>query len=342
MNVTFHRIGLVAGGLALLTLGWWLGRQPTETPAATAPSALQRSGAPDASATGVDDLQRQDVAVAGPTAPADATARSAAANPVAEPLPPADTPVVDLLAALRERARRGDASAACRLASELQRCQNAALWAERSQFMEASAAREPSAERRENMVGWLARVEAESARSEKVCAGLADADYADAFAMQQLAAQARPELRVWAASNPALDRSAFLNDLERWAEYRRSAQGWLEAAAAEGDATALLLMARIHSRDGRAAMGGPPLRDPDDERYLVYARLLEQRGISFPPLQQGIESARARLSPEQLAAVDAEVARLGQTMVKEPLSPEELRGVMVRSMNGSPAKPDCE
>lgn len=342
MNITFHRFGLVAGGLALLAAGWWLGRQPVDTPATAAPSALQRSGAPDATGAEVADLQRGDLAIAAPAAPSGATAPTAAALPVAEPLPPADTPVVDLLAALRERARRGDPSAACRLASELQRCQNAAIWSERSRYMEASAAREQSSERRESMVNWLARVEEETARSEKVCAGLADEDFAEAFAMQQMAAQARPELRPWAAINPALDPQNFLDDLEQWAEYRRTAQNWLETAAAEGDIAALVVLARIHANDSRPHMGNPPLRQPDDARYLLYARLLEQRGVSFPPVQHGMEAARARLSPEQLANIETEVQRVGAGMPKEPVSPGQLGELMQRSLNSAPDPADCE
>lgn len=341
MNTTLHRLGLVAGGLALLTVGWWLGRQPADPPAAATPSALQRSGAADATTAGVADLAPSLADVAAPPQTTTETAATAPGATGSEALPPADTPVVELFAALQERARRGDASAACRLASELQRCQRARFMAPHQVRMEESAAQVNNPARREAMIQHLARMQAEDDRAKAVCADLEDSHFAAAFPLQMQAAQSRPELRVWAATNPALDAQNFLNELESWAEYRRVALPWLQAAAADGDIAALIVLARIHGDRRPGVMMTPPLRQPDDAAFVRYVGMLERHGVSIPVVMQAGTQARERLDAATLARIDSEIAAQASRQPSGIVGAEELRQAMQRSFADSPGSIDC-
>ena len=265
------------------------------------------------------------------------------ATPVAvEPLPPADTPVIELLDTLRERARRGDASAACRLASELQRCQRARFMATHQVRMEESAAQVDNPRRREAMIQHLARLQGEHDRAKAVCADLQDSHYAEAFPLQLQAAQSRPQLRVWAASNPALDAQNFVNELEAWAEYRRVALPWLQQAADDGDLAALIVLARIHGDGRRIGPMTPPFRQLDDAAFVRYAGLMERRGVSIPPVMQAAAAARSRLDAEALARIDSEIAVQAARQPAGMVGADELREAMQRSFADNPQAVDCD
>lgn len=324
---------LLAAG-ALLAAGWWLGRQPP-LPTALAPGSELQRERPDATPHGVDDLALDRRIAALADAGSDAPAASLA--PLA--LPPADVPLDSVFDELAERARRGEARAACRLAVELQRCRRAGYIGRGSRYLENRATREDDDDRRETMINELARIEAERERSEAVCSGLSSQQLDQAFAFQQQAAHALPELRTWAATQPALDAMNFVNDLEAWQQYRSVALPWLEQAAHNGDLAALIALARIHGQRDRRGFMFPPIRQPDDERYLLYASLLERRGISTPPLQRGLQRVRRELDATTLARLQDEVeARAAAQPSATPPRGEAL----FRAFSGSGPEPaDC-
>lgn len=337
------RIVLAASfALLLLAAGWWAGREGAPPPAANAGAADTASTASDAGAGSID--ASREVRSAAATAPSAATGPNPSVPaPVAppEPLPPPDTNVAEMLEPLLERARRGDARAACRLASELQRCLESSRRMMDPQGMEARVAGENDAQRRESMITFMARMELERERAGRTCTGLDDAAYALAFPLQLQAAQARPELRLWAALHPALDRQHFVGELERWQEYRQIAQPWLEAAAAEGDLAAIIALARVHGDDRRSSPPVPPYRVLDDARFVTYATLLQRYGVDLPPLNRAADEARARIDPATLAAAEQQADALFRPEASID-APEAGRAALQRSMRPAPEAAACE
>lgn len=332
-RTTMVALLLVSAG-ALLAAGWWLGRQAPMPEALTATGELQRER-PDAARGTVADLQLDRPV----SAPPEASAPASPAASGSAPLPPLDAPLDSVFDELADRARRGEARAACRLAVELQRCRRAGYIGRGSRRLESMAAQEDDLDRRESMIGELARIEAERERSETVCSGVTGDQLAQAFAFQQQAAQAMPELRTWAATHPALDAMNFVNELDAWQQYRHVALPWLEQAALDGDPAALIALVRIHGQSDRRGFLFPPIRQPDDERYLLYASLLERRGISTPPLQRGLARVRRELDPATVARVqDQAEALAAQQPSASLMRPDLLR----RAFSGSGPEPaDC-
>lgn len=210
--------------------------------------------------------------------------------------------------------------------------------------MEAVVAAERDAQRRDTMIDFMAQMQEQRERSERVCAGLGAEQRDQAFALQMQAAAARPELRVWAALNPALERRFFVNDLERWQQYRSVARLWLEQAAAAGDASAVVALARVHGDERGFGPPTPPFRELDDAQALTYALLMERYGIHLPPVQQAAERMRDRLSPQQQAAAEQRAAALfrPESVLPEADRRDAVRGLMRRTFEYVPEPRDCE
>ena len=207
--------------------------------------------------------------------------------------------------------------------------------------LEARVAGESDERRRESMIQAMARMEEEQARADGVCAGISDEQIALAFPLQMQAAQARPELRTWLAINPALDTRFFLDNMESWQQYRQVAMPWMESAAANGDLSALIALARVHGDSRSFGPPIPPFRELDDERFIAYATLLERYGMTIPPVQQAAEEARGRVEPEVIAAAEN---RAESMFRPEAVLPEADDGS--RAMRGlfqrPPGAVDCE
>lgn len=333
---------LFAGGL--MALGWWLGRhEGTAMPSTPATGDTQATAE---STPATDAVRPNSAAVAALAAAAsiDTTAEAAAVVP-SDPLPPADTLVVDAFDDLLAKARAGDARAACRLASDLLRCQLAKNRWDVPPDMTNRISREDDEQRRNSMIEFAARYEEERERSDRICAGVTPAHLDQAFSLQMQAAQARPELRVWAAIQPALEQRFFVNDLDRWQQYRTVALPWLEAAAAQGDLTALIAMTRIHGDDRNFGPRTPPFRMIDDGRMVTYATLLERYGITVEPISRAADEARSRLEPSEQAQAEQRATELFRPELAASdarSSGDALRVAMRRSFGATPQDVDCD
>lgn len=227
--------------------------------------------------------------------------------PVSEiPLPPLDAPVAEYYDALSQRARAGDARAACRLSAELGRCLSAKRSSRFANDLERDLARREDAP--QHQIDRVVRAESYAATASERCDGLTVEQLATTFDWQRQAALLDPAFRVQFATAPALDPRYFVTDLERWAEYRSMALPWLEQAARDGDGAALLVLARIYGDHRQHVMVPPPLRIHDDARFVLYSALADHLGVGFPVVTRAAMEARGRLTPEQQAAVDAEIA----------------------------------
>jgi hypothetical protein len=213
---------------------------------------------------------------------------------------------------------------------------------QQSERMEDWAARQDNSRRREAMIEHLARLQNEQQRAESVCADLPEAHFDLAFALQLQAARAMPELRVWAASNPALDTQNFVNELARWEEYRRIALPWLQAAAEEGDLAALIVLARIHGDSRRPGPQTPPFRQIDDAAFVHYANVLERRGVVLPRLQSAASEARNRLDADTLARVQDMTDALAAKQPSAVPDDAAIRQAMRRSFSDTHEAVDCD
>jgi hypothetical protein len=346
MTKNSARLLIVAAGLALLAGGWWLGQRsgagmiaadtaPTPTPS---PAPASGGGTLDSTADPVASATLPASSSSAPVAPTSATTPAA----LPEPLPPLDTPVAEMLDPLLERARRGDSGAACRLASELQRCRESAMRrGMRGNDMEARVAGERNEQRRESMIQAMARMEAEQERADRICEGIGDEQIALAFPLQMQAAQARPELRTWLAINPAIDTRMFLDHIDSWQQYRQVAMPWMEEAAARGDLSALIALARVHGDDRTFGPPIPPFRDLDEERFIAYATLMERYGLQVPPVQRAVEAARSRVDATVLEAAERRADSLFRPEAVIA-SPELASGAMRDSFQRAPQSVDCD
>lgn len=297
MPDTSQRSRIVIASLtALLLIGgaffggaWWRSAQ-IETdpprPLAAGDATTSTSDAPDAdtSAPGVAAI--------------DTPAHTEAANTPTPwpPLPSPELPLADVLDELIDRARRGDNGAACRLGSELQRCLMARATSTAASNIEQDVARRDATP--DGAVRTLVRMQRHVDRIGQGCEGVETQVLQQAFAWQKQAALADPALRVWFALSPALDPMTFVNDLDQWREYRTLALPWLQAAAADGDATAVIALARVYGDMRRTGPRQPPFRVHDDEQFVLYADLMQRHGLHVDVVAREAAAARARLSPE--------------------------------------------
>lgn len=327
-------------GCGLIGAGWWLGRQGELSALAGSPVAADSAKA--SGEVAIDDLaSAPEVGIAAPeTGAAETVAEAPAMAP--EPLPAIDLPLGSVFDALVERARRGDANAACRLAVDLKLCRDSTMNAMRRNSMERFAVAEDNSQTRDRIIERMAHMDSSAERAGQICADLAPAQLEQAFDFQLQAAAARPELRMWAITQPALDSQLFLTHIDRWQRYRQVAMPWLEQAAADGDLTAIVLLARIHGDDRVPSPPVPPFRQIDAARFVTYAELMQRYGLTLPPVQAAADARRQQLSPAALDIALRQADALFRADREPIATPQEAQAVMRRSFEPAMKAEDCE
>jgi hypothetical protein len=331
-------IVFVLSAAALLSAGWWLGRSDTAT--AIGSGAIGSADPePDITIETVGTgMKPPDDPTSGTT---DITAQSSPL-PAPAPLPPADVPLAQFYEELLDRATRGDSRTACRLASELQRCQRAAQARIPPEYLERRAANEQNERRRESMIDQIASIEVRREQTDALCEGVGEAQIANAFALQMQAAQADPDLRMWVALNPALDSRFFDSELEQWQQYRQVAVPWMEQAAASGDIGAVIALARVYGDSRRPGPMTPPLRQIDDARFVTYAALLDRYSITIPPVQRAASEARQRLDAATVSSAEARAESLFRPDLVHTQANSVPTDALRRSYEQRPEPVDCE
>lgn len=283
--------------VALAFLGGVKFQQPNETITIERPS--KDTPGPDKALGDTDDI-----VVTSEWEPMQATTTPAAATESSPPLPlpPLHTPVANVFEELAKRGKRGDADAACRLAAELVRCSAANISQGFANDAERDLARRPSSP--EQAIDQIAHAQQVSESIGKGCEGLSRDQLASAFDWQRQAALLDPSLRMAFVLQPALDRRNFLGEFDRWTEYRRLALPWLQEAASNGDASAVIALARVYGDHRVHVMLAPHFRFRDDERFVQYAELMDRYGVGLDVVRNAAAEARARLSPEVAARAD--------------------------------------
>lgn len=320
-------------GVAFVGGAWWNHEQ-----AQVAIDAARGDASPEAA----DTAETGDAEIAPDRTQADTIAPAVPVSVPATadwpPLPPLDAPVAEVFDDLVDRARRGDAKAACRLGAELQRCLMASANSNAAASIELDVSRRNTTP--EGAADAIARLQSAAETRGRGCDGVAMEQMRTAFQWQKQAALANPDLRVAFALSPALDPRDFVNELDAWQEYRTLAMPWLEAAAAQGDVAAVIALARVHGDMRRTSPPMPRFRMQDDEAFVVYADLMQRYGSNVAIVQREADAARERLSPDarQRASDRADALYRADAVLDEAAAGEAMR----MSLRGVPEPERCE
>lgn len=281
-------VALLAGAL-LVTGGWLAGRAGTQ-PIPTAASATGASG------TG---LEPESPPASTRTAP---NAAAANAAPAADrPLPPTTAPLREILAELRGRANAGEGAAACRLAAEMDYCENirgrlageaAAL--RRSSWLEEALKKATSPEQQKGLRAAQGAMVAKSERlleESRHCEGTPEFSADERVRHWRTAAQAGnvPALRQYAVGN-AFRLNDSLDNLDELRTYRAEAEAMAWRAVKAGDLPAAMALAQAYSpvpQGGRRYLLAQSVR-PDAARALGLSLLVQSRMGEGPRLPRGM------------------------------------------------------
>lgn len=308
-------IGLV--GLGRMLPGVRSDEQPPTETARAAPVPPAAEAAPPAPAD-TDQATRTGEHNAASVATAASAPQTIEAS-ASQPLPPLDAPVADILDTLEQRARAGDARAACRLASELRRC--GSLQRRRALDFSRSLSESTPRQVSDEMVDVAARMSVALENDERACAGVPPERSADAVLWLQRAAagQHLPSMIAFAGGYWMAGDSSFVAHPQVVAAYSRDALPMALATIESGDPTLANALGLAYA--GR--WSGTPLDRlvPRDDA-LAYALLTASREAApaapMPTGRPRIDDPHARtladldaaLAPEQRARAASERARL--------------------------------
>lgn len=240
------------------------------------------------------------------------------------PLPPIGTPLRSVFADLRRRAEMGDPRAACRLAAELQRCENlheqVASYDEQLWKLEQDRRTTSDAER----AGLPAREASLEAIGDslltlvKDCEGAPQLSAAERVALwRQGALAGQPAALANYAVGNAFKLRDLLEVVPELERYRREAEGMALQAAAKGDLRTSLVLAAAYSprRDSGGRIFLAQVVTPDIARSLA----LYRRGAQLLPakspaqtrsvIDDNVAWLQQRASAADLARADALAAQ---------------------------------
>jgi hypothetical protein len=205
-------------------------------------------------------------------------AAQAPPRPVPMELPPPDAPLAAVMPALVRAARAGDPGAMCRLAFEMMRCgpNLEGMRRREAEYTDMLVYAEPEADAKSGLLGLLARNTAKREALEAICAGVVlPADLKPWRLLRDAARAGHVPSMVRFGANFPLEFDHMLDDLDALASYRDDRLGFLEQAAAQGNAKAAYAAFSEFSGNG-GMFGGGARRDP--VRALAYALAIERVG----------------------------------------------------------------
>ncbi len=329
---------MLAAACAIAFGGWLVGRSST--------NASDR--ALDAEPAAADAAQRDDAALAEPR-----VRRPPRAAPD-RPLPPIDTPLRDVIADLQQRANAGEAAASCRLAAEMEYCDNMrtrlagnATLLRRANAMGDMAENAGSPPR---MAGMRAAQQAIIAQSEKLLADSEHCAGAPEFSADQRVHHWRAAAfagNVAAQRHYAVGNAFRLNDsldnLDELRTYRGEAEDMAWRAVKAGDLPATLALAHAYSpaqQTPRRYLLAQSVR-PDAARalslfLLVQARTQSNRDMpaqARAPLTFAIQELEEDLAPE----IRAQARRDAEAYARDiPAGESDDRSVARAFFGGTP------
>jgi hypothetical protein len=240
----------------------------------------------------------------------------------AQPLPPLDTPVLDMIEGLEARLVAGDARAGCRLAQELRRCHLAPIQL-RAQSVHLLARRaERDAELLEQAIEWEARKALRREKLERVCAGLEREHFDRHFhVLRRTAELGLPMAMLDFADARGFLGTEFVRRPELLLEYRQAAPLMLQRALASGLPEAAYLALEAYS-DTMHFLSELIEADPVEARAmdLLLASLWQGEG---PALRRTSElddasELRARQRVQELQATHFATPRTPKRLGRPP------------------------
>jgi hypothetical protein len=210
------------------------------------------------------------------------TSTARGATPSAKPprmeLPPPDAPLAAVMPELVRAARAGDPGAMCRLSFEMTRCgpNLEGMRRREAEYTDILVYGEPEVDQKNGLLGLLARNVARRETLEAVCAGVVlPADLKPWQLLRDAARAGHVPSMVRFGANFPLDFDHMLDDLDALASYRDERLGFLERAAAQGNAKAAFVAYSEFAGNG-GMFGGAGRKDP--VRALAYALALADIG----------------------------------------------------------------
>ena len=227
---------------------------------------------------------------------ATAAMKSAAPNPTAPmPWPPQGARASDVIRILDPYSRSGNASASCRISLELLRCESAARVLDSASLVANSS---DSGAARSSATHLLGLAESNLQK----CAGLAQADFEQAYRYQQRAADhGSHAMKRLLVNQPALDASAFLQHLEQWQDYRRRARLYAREALQWHDRADIIPLLQIYSWPSDLHLMGR-LSEGDDAVFLALLDVANREDIPVPDYLRKIGAdMKSNMSADDLA-----------------------------------------
>lgn len=295
---------------------------------------IERTGASPGAVAEIGNLELDATSM---DQPSGATRRSNSANTVSGgvPLPPPDTPFAELAEALAERAQRGDARAACRLAAEMSRCRFALQTPDVEQldewFTRRAARRQLDEDEQAEAIAAHNALVQSSEQARALCAGVEpEALLRQPYYDLQAALAGDEDAALRFVSGQGLEPASLVQDPELARLYRDHALARFEALLATGrPETAWLWYAATQERSSRfLPISGvlPDSWDRPDVAAALFARLNEgnEHGIGAqfggrnreapsPEAQAEAEAMFERHFADSPHALDPQAARLRRT-----------------------------
>ena len=312
LAITIAVVGLIIG------LVWQQSTaDPADRSAGTAGSTEAIESKPDTGAIHAFDVLTADSAAVSEPEPT-----------VSAPLPPPDLPLAEIYDELAERARRGDADAACRLAAELDRCTTARRYLTAIQRYEEFAANsglrdseKESVPPDDSTIAMLASTLERYEPIETLCRGVESERLREAYDFQRIAAErGSPSMRLLYATRPMLDRTYFLDDLDRWHDYREAAPIMLQRALAEGVTGAVPPLALSHVPQSHAPPIPLGVRQPDPDRFMTFQFLSRMLGLDPFRLDPVLDRMTSELDPKRVKNAYTQAEQLRARYFANPQS----------------------
>ena len=221
-------------------------------------------------------------------------------------LPPQGTPLRDSLRQLRKAAISGSPSAACRLVRDIKRCSDRAdILSVAENLTKFPSPPGAGAQLPEALLR-------QTDENNAFCEGVSRADMDSAYLFQTIAANSGDQDFVrWLVYSPAISAEDFLENLDRWQDYRARAEQYVRKALLARNGEDFQLLVLIYTpKDVQIAR--PAFRVDDYRTFLALVAIAKANGVAMPA--QALEKAdamRSTMSAEERLAADKRTSEIG-------------------------------
>lgn len=180
------------------------------------------------------------------------------------------------------RARNGDERAACKLAASLSACMSRAN-IDRSAAFVTNAIAPLGSQVGEAQIDVLASMSEASEKIAATCEQIPHQIMLSAYDYQVIAANgAGAELDRWLLFRPLLDSQNFLNNLDRWKDYRIRSERYVSELIRQRNLEGLPVLLYVYAPD-QISNFRPPYHVDDPATFLGLYRLALEHGVKLPP-----------------------------------------------------------